>query len=250
MKTAIITALLCFGITSLLYAHSEHNKKQEEEKPKADTVQIAENIMYTCPMHPEVQSAQPGTCPKCGMNLEEKTYAVTSDSDSTMQEEMEKEHEMESIDAFPNYHPLVVHFPIVLLIMAAVFQLLSFFFYKKEFSLITLILLAMGVISAWLSSNTFHAHPEELAGRAKEILETHEQMASFTWWVSLIALLIKIPSHFFLKRKLWMESAVALLLIGSAIAVSIAGHHGAQLVHQEGIGPQGKFLEMEDEHNH
>ena len=27
---------------------------------------------YTCPMHPEVQSATPGKCPKCGMKLEEK----------------------------------------------------------------------------------------------------------------------------------------------------------------------------------
>jgi YHS domain-containing protein len=28
--------------------------------------------VYTCPMHPEVQSDQPGKCPKCGMNLEKK----------------------------------------------------------------------------------------------------------------------------------------------------------------------------------
>jgi transcription initiation factor IIE alpha subunit len=27
---------------------------------------------YTCPMHPEVQSDNPGTCPKCGMQLIEK----------------------------------------------------------------------------------------------------------------------------------------------------------------------------------
>lgn len=25
--------------------------------------------IYTCPMHPEVVSDQPGNCPKCGMNL-------------------------------------------------------------------------------------------------------------------------------------------------------------------------------------
>ena len=25
--------------------------------------------VYTCPMHPEVRSDQPGTCPKCGMKL-------------------------------------------------------------------------------------------------------------------------------------------------------------------------------------
>jgi len=27
---------------------------------------------YTCPMHPEVLSDQPGNCPKCGMKLVEK----------------------------------------------------------------------------------------------------------------------------------------------------------------------------------
>lgn len=26
-------------------------------------------ITYTCPMHPEVISDNPGTCPKCGMDL-------------------------------------------------------------------------------------------------------------------------------------------------------------------------------------
>ncbi len=31
---------------------------------------------YTCPMHPEVRQAGPGTCPKCGMALEPATVAV------------------------------------------------------------------------------------------------------------------------------------------------------------------------------
>jgi hypothetical protein len=26
--------------------------------------------LYTCPMHPEVRSPQPGKCPSCGMTLE------------------------------------------------------------------------------------------------------------------------------------------------------------------------------------
>ena len=29
----------------------------------------SETVAYTCPMHPEVRSAEPGTCPKCGMTL-------------------------------------------------------------------------------------------------------------------------------------------------------------------------------------
>lgn len=164
-------------------------------------------------------------------------------ADSVMQLEMAEHQQMEAVNAFPNYHPLIVHFPIVLLIIATLFQLLSFFIFKKELSWVTLILLALGVITAWLSSNTFHADTGVLTGKAKEIFETHEQMADFTWWFSLIALIGKIISHFFLNRKIWLEIIVSLFLIASAITVSIAGHHGAMLVHMEGIGPMGKYLE-------
>src|SRR5262249_42870354 len=31
---------------------------------------------YTCPMHPEVVSDHPGSCPKCGMALEPRTVTV------------------------------------------------------------------------------------------------------------------------------------------------------------------------------
>ncbi|MEO5569504.1 MAG: DUF2231 domain-containing protein [Bacteroidia bacterium] len=162
---------------------------------------------------------------------------------AAMQQEMAEHQQMEAVNAFPNFHPLIIHFPIVLLLMALVFQLISFFYFKKEFSIVTLILLALGVISTWLASNPLHAMPGDLTGKAKEIFETHEQMADLTWWLSLVALIIKIVSHFFFNRKLFMESAVALLLVGSAITVSIAGHHGAMLVHMEGIGPMGKYLD-------
>lgn len=30
---------------------------------------VKEEVMYTCPMHPEVQQDKPGTCPKCKMKL-------------------------------------------------------------------------------------------------------------------------------------------------------------------------------------
>ncbi len=112
-----------------------------------------------------------------------------------------------------------------------------------------LILLTLGFITTWLSSNTFHAHPEELTGKAKEIFETHEQMADLTFWFSLIALTGKIISQFFLKRKIWMEIIVSVLLTASAVTVSIAGHRGAMLVHMEGIGPKGNHLETHEHHH-
>ena len=32
-------------------------------------IEKPESVVYTCPMHPEVHSSSPGTCPKCGMHL-------------------------------------------------------------------------------------------------------------------------------------------------------------------------------------
>lgn len=148
---------------------------------------------------------------------------------------------------FPNYHPLVVHFPIVLLIFAAVFQILSFFVYRKEMSAASMLMLAAGVASVWLASNTFHGHAGELPEKIRQIFEEHERMADYTLWFSAAALPVKLVSHFVTGRKWWSETATFLLLAGAAVTVSIAGHHGAQLVHIEGVGPKGNYLEQ---HNH
>ena len=42
-------------------------------KPSAAAPKASATVIYTCPMHPEVQQDHPGDCPKCGMTLELKT---------------------------------------------------------------------------------------------------------------------------------------------------------------------------------
>jgi len=37
-----------------------------------------QKVIYTCPMHPEVQMSKPGNCPKCGMTLEKKMIKVAA----------------------------------------------------------------------------------------------------------------------------------------------------------------------------
>ena len=49
----------------------------------SDTSQPSTKIAYTCPMHPEVQSNQPGKCPKCGMTLIRKTMNVNGKKNKT-----------------------------------------------------------------------------------------------------------------------------------------------------------------------
>lgn len=42
---------------------------------KRKASEVSGETIYTCPMHPEVQSTEPGKCPKCGMFLVAKTDA-------------------------------------------------------------------------------------------------------------------------------------------------------------------------------
>lgn len=154
-----------------------------------------------------------------------------------------------SFSDFPSLHPLVVHFPIVLLLVAFVLQFSLLFIFRESLSWIVLITLTFGFVGAVVAGKYVHPHTTNtISEHIALVLAEHERFASLTVWLSGIGLLVKVISHFFLKRKLWTEILIAQVLLGASICVSIAGHHGAQLVHIEGIGVQGNFLETHHEH--
>ncbi len=144
---------------------------------------------------------------------------------------------------FPTLHPLIVHFPIMLIILAAVLQVISLGAFRKEMGLLVVCFTFAGALTAWLSSNTFHPHTSGLNENAQRLLLEHEQFASFAFWLALAGLVVKAASNFLFKRAWWTETAATLLLVAAAVAVAITGHHGAELVHKEGVGPRGDFLE-------
>lgn len=59
MKHLIFATVLILSVSFNSFAQTKAGKK--------DTVQ--HTAFYTCPMHPDMKSDKPGTCPKCGMNL-------------------------------------------------------------------------------------------------------------------------------------------------------------------------------------
>lgn len=59
MKKLIVYILL-MGLYGFASAHDGHAiSLQQKQQP----------VVYTCPMHPEIQSKTPGNCSKCGMKL-------------------------------------------------------------------------------------------------------------------------------------------------------------------------------------
>ena len=50
-----------------------HHDHKHNENTNSMSRPGDENVIYTCPMHPEVRQQGPGNCPICGMGLEPET---------------------------------------------------------------------------------------------------------------------------------------------------------------------------------
>lgn len=82
MKKSIFIVLSVISMALVFQACDNSMPKNPVNGSKAD-----EKAVYTCTMHPEIQSDKPGDCPKCGMELvkmnSHNTGPVGDDSDTT-----------------------------------------------------------------------------------------------------------------------------------------------------------------------
>ena len=151
---------------------------------------------------------------------------------------------------FPNLHPLVVHFPIVLILISAALQAVLVLKDWPPVRWVTLAMMAGGFAGALAASTVFHAMPTGLSPQVAEVFSAHEKYASFALWLSGITLLLGGVGEFFQLRRRAFDVLVLVSALAAAGAVSVAGHHGAQLVYIAGVGPQGHLVMKGDHHEH
>lgn len=220
MKAGIIFFLIFFTLIVATFAHDGKKHKKDSVNVQRDSLasESEAHIQGDTIHHHEE-----------GMTLDEsKVTAELSD--------------------FPTLHPLIVHFAIVLILVAAAVQLANLYFMKKEIAWIITAILFAGVLAAWVAGRNFHPHTHGISDHAQLVLDQHDKWADWTIYSGIVALLLQAVNLFVFTSKRWAGAVVAIVLAISAYSVSRAGHYGSQLVHIEGIGPQGKFLEMEHQH--
>jgi Cu+-exporting ATPase len=58
--------------------------------PKEKAVDLAKDVEYTCPMHPQISQMGPGSCPICGMALEPRVVSLDTVEDNTELQSMSR----------------------------------------------------------------------------------------------------------------------------------------------------------------
>jgi len=131
-----------------------------------------------------------------------------------------------------HFHPMLVHFPIALVVFGFIAEIAALYFKKEIYlSRMGFILLIFGTLSAltaWLTGTLFTS---EMAGAAGEIKDTHELFAWITLGTLLAALFLRIVIQAKKNENTGLKS-IALILYGlAAVSVSVTGFYGGTLVY-------------------
>ena len=153
------------------------------------------------------------------------------------------------IPSWDGLHPLIIHFPIVLLLIAPLFIVIGASMPARSgryMYLAALVLMALGTITAFISYQTGEA-AGKLAERTPEInaaLERHEKLAEttrllFSILTVMFAGILSLPKLFKIepgRRAIVAVSVIFLAFYGSAAVVLVnTAHQGGMLVHQYGV---------------
>jgi len=143
----------------------------------------------------------------------------------------------------PNLHPMVIHFPIVLLITAAAIELADVVFVRPAWLDTATFLYAAGAVAtiAAYITGVQAGSIVFVPGMAHPIVDDHRSWALFTAWYVGIVVTARVGARFAgLPRT---RSHRALLLTTGLIGVVLlqqTAERGARLVYEYGVGVIGR----------
>jgi uncharacterized membrane protein len=134
-------------------------------------------------------------------------------------------------------HAMLVHFPIALIMVGFLSEIISFF-YKKEFfsqtAFYLLVLGTLGTIAAYFAGRSAGDGMDE--GSLGAAMELHEQAATVALWLSIFTALLYLSRYIFKFNKTWIRVVGFILFVLLIGAIGRTGYLGGQLVFKHGAG--------------
>lgn len=142
-------------------------------------------------------------------------------------------------------HPMIIHFPIALLIVGFMADLIGAitkreFYSKAGFYL--LLLGTAGVVAGYFSGN-FAGEGLAEGGALKAALEVHEDAAELALWLALATSVVRIGLVVTKRYAGALRWIPVVMFFLSVLAIARTGYYGGQLVFKHAAGVQ---LSLED----
>lgn len=141
--------------------------------------------------------------------------------------------------SLPNLHPAIVHFPIVLLNLALLFDIAALLLSSKDWIRKTALALWMlGIAFAGITYWSGHEASEsvELSSEAQPVLAEHEDLAGYVLWFFGVYAGIRLGLYFFLSYKRPIHGAMIALALPGLYLLFETADHGGELVYKHAVG--------------
>jgi uncharacterized membrane protein len=142
------------------------------------------------------------------------------------------------VEALAPFHPAIVHTPIALIIVSAIFELIGRALDGEWWRKAAFTLLILGVLGAWvavMSGGPAGDHAEH-QGVPEQAVDAHEEMALITLWLGVAAVAARALAGRLGPLRGAISGLALLLQLTVAVTVGITGFRGGKLVFEHGAG--------------
>lgn len=137
-------------------------------------------------------------------------------------------------------HPQVIHFPIALLSVAVFTELCSYFIAKDFLRKTTLLLVSIGVVTAFIAVQTGETDAEKVKSiqEIQYLLNQHESAGE--WVLRIFGFTLLLKWALILSKKNWasVRIIITFFMLAGFLKLYEAGNFGGILVFEKGVGVQ------------
>jgi uncharacterized membrane protein len=136
-----------------------------------------------------------------------------------------------------HFHPMIVHFPIAIIVIGFLFDLFSLFITKEKcLSKMGLYLEVMGMFAAIAAFGTGYYLTSPMEGEAGVLREQHQLFATLTLVSIILATFFRLLLVYQKKEETYLKYAAMSLFLCAFVFVMITGYLGGNLVYGFMVG--------------